>query len=135
MFRFTPDEQRMVGKLGKYLNDIGGLCIFFAVLSVLLVMFTAVGTFVTVGGAGSSIMIAMGIQLAQHAVNIVFLAGIGIWMRRSGAPFRQAAGTSEGHMASVMQSMFGLRKLYSWGIVYICVGFVFAIALTAVNSF
>lgn len=134
VFQFAPDEQQTVGKLAKYLNDIGGLLIFVAIISILLFLFTAGGMFmVNAPGGPSSLMAMMSLQLLQQLANVVCLFAIGLCMRRAASPLREAASTMDGHMPSVMRSMFSLRTLYGWHIAYIGLGLLFAVATTLLS--
>ena len=122
-FRFLPDEQRMVGKLAKYMGDIGGLLIFAGFVLGLIFVFSALASLGTIGVMAADMgILAIAIQLFQQLVSIVCFYAIGIYMRRAAKSFRTASVTSENPVPNIMNSMQNLQTMYGWHIAYIGIG-------------
>lgn len=134
-FQLMSDEQQMLGKLAKYLGDIGGLLILLAVLSILGFAFSvfAGATVLGVGGAGA-FDISMLIALLQQLVTIVCLFGIGLVMRSAAKAFRQTSVTVEYPMAEIMQSLSRVVTLYGWQMGYVMIGIAATVISFAVSA-
>jgi hypothetical protein len=133
-FRMESDERQMVGKLAKYLADIGGLLIFLAAVSLLMLMFLMFGSVaMQFPGAPVRMIGALVVQLLQQSVNIGFLFAIGWCMRRAAAPFRRASESTEHQIHGIMQSMERLRTLYGWQMTYVALGIVLTLLTTLFN--
>ena len=122
-FRLEPDGQRIVGRLAKYLSDIGGLLIFVSVLALLSTLLS--GLFTLRAGAVPSMIL----QLVQQALNIVFLFLIGRFMRQAAFPLRGISETVDGHTEKLMESMLSLKSLYGMKILYLVLGILITILM------
>lgn len=129
-FRFAPDEQRVVGRLAKYLADIGGLLIFLAVLSVFALLMS--GAAVVAGNFNWSLLL----QFVSNLANVVFLFVIGQTMRRAARPLKAVAQSPADHLGLVFTSLASLGRLYAVEIAFVVLGILanLAAAVSLLNS-
>lgn len=133
VFQFQADERQTVGRLAKYLSDIGGLLIFVSVISLLLALLTLAVPVSMQAGGSFQMMATLGLQVMYQLINVVCLFAIGLLMRGAGAPLRQAAEGTDRPMPAVMASMAKLRTMYAWQIGFVGIGILMTIATRVLN--